>query len=587
MVKSSFFISIIFLSWLFEPVCHAQSYKQVEFEASDGLQITADLYHMNKEFPTIIMFHQSASSRGEYRDIAEKIRLEGFNCLAVDLRWGKNDFWNKIPNLTAHRNGTYPIIENYENTTEYQMEKVWPVIFEAYKDMEASISYLKTENYKEDYLLMGSSFSAMMIFKLCKEYNEISGVMAFSPAEYYPGNGQLLESWLPDVDVPLFLCAGNDDEERAAVDAVAAKAGSGTIKRNYSEGRHGASVLINQKSDWEPLLAFLDDFKPEEKFQIGYKTMLINRPDSDYLKKQSSDNELNSKPIQISMWYPCTNVQNPEYLTYEDYIKNFAPNLSDEENINRFSQVLTSFSGIDSLDRNSYQIFLQKSANSTFGKEMIDYEFPAVVICGAHPLYHLELAELIASSGFLVIALPRLGLVQNERLPYDVNGATEYTKDLDFVLSDMKSRKLLSDSAVSFIAWGYEGVPAYEYAKKRGGIRIFISLDASLGYAYGGDLVIDTNAFYNPSASFPLIHHSGSIMDFGKSFAMLDKLKNNGNEVVIEIIKDLPHANFTSLRSATFAILNKSEIVPEYQTIMKQIVNSLKGQWNGERKRLN
>lgn len=75
----------------------------INFEAKDGLIVTADLFapHPN-ETPFIILFHQAQWSRGEYIEIAPKLNKMGFNCMAVDLRSGGNV--NDITNETNQRN---------------------------------------------------------------------------------------------------------------------------------------------------------------------------------------------------------------------------------------------------------------------------------------------------------------------------------------------------------------------------------------------------------------------------------------------------------------------------------------------------
>jgi hypothetical protein len=65
------------------------SQKKITFKASDGLQITADLYILNpSENSFIILFHQARWSRGEYLEIAPKLNKLGFNCMAVDQQSG-------------------------------------------------------------------------------------------------------------------------------------------------------------------------------------------------------------------------------------------------------------------------------------------------------------------------------------------------------------------------------------------------------------------------------------------------------------------------------------------------------------------
>ena len=77
----------------------ALAYETISFKSKDGVEIAADLYMTHPDtVPFIVLFHQAGSSRGEYLDIAPQLNQLGFNCLAVDLRSGKES--NGIVNLT-------------------------------------------------------------------------------------------------------------------------------------------------------------------------------------------------------------------------------------------------------------------------------------------------------------------------------------------------------------------------------------------------------------------------------------------------------------------------------------------------------
>ncbi len=71
----------------------------INFKASDGVNVTADLYMPHEtSAPFIILYHQAGYSRGEYLSIAPQLNAMGFNCMAVDQRSG--DKVNGIINET-------------------------------------------------------------------------------------------------------------------------------------------------------------------------------------------------------------------------------------------------------------------------------------------------------------------------------------------------------------------------------------------------------------------------------------------------------------------------------------------------------
>lgn len=82
-----------------------QEAKTITFPSKDGLTLTADLYIMHdKSAPFIVLFHQARWSRGEYEEIAPRLNMMGFNCMAVDLRSGGQVNGVKISPFYSHRN---------------------------------------------------------------------------------------------------------------------------------------------------------------------------------------------------------------------------------------------------------------------------------------------------------------------------------------------------------------------------------------------------------------------------------------------------------------------------------------------------
>ena len=84
----AFFI-ILFLSMQSVALLGAPK-KKITFPSLDGLQISADLYYSkssSKGF--ILLFHQAASSRGEYAEIAPILQKNAYNSMAIDQRSGQ------------------------------------------------------------------------------------------------------------------------------------------------------------------------------------------------------------------------------------------------------------------------------------------------------------------------------------------------------------------------------------------------------------------------------------------------------------------------------------------------------------------
>jgi len=67
---------------------------EITLTSSDSITIYGDLYTINKEISTILLFHQGgANARGEFAPIIPKLLNEGFNILAIDLRVGGTSYY--------------------------------------------------------------------------------------------------------------------------------------------------------------------------------------------------------------------------------------------------------------------------------------------------------------------------------------------------------------------------------------------------------------------------------------------------------------------------------------------------------------
>lgn len=536
----------------------AQSFHQVSFPSTDDFDITADLYHLDKSAPTLILFHQSVSSRGEYRTIAPRFNEMKFNCLAVDLRWGKQDFWNKVPNESAKRNGTFEVVDSYEETTEYQVTKVWPIIWKAYEDMKASIAYLKKSGYNEEIVVMGSSFSAMMIFKLVSDGLPIDGIVAFSPGEYHPEKDRLLASWTSDIALPVYISGGVGEKEM--VEQVRSSFPSDAdVRLHYSKGRHGASVLINQENDWPPLNQFLSRFHQEKK-AIGFSVLKTNR-------KSEVWDESRMKPINAWYWYPLSDGEAPTKMSRMEYVTKINPDKTEEENLETYKRIVNSLTA-DTLTDNSITSYLRGNAAAALDVHFSDKNFPLIVLSGAHPIYFVTLAEQLGLAGFNVVCVPRAGMKKGERLPFSREGVEEYREDMNTVLDYLDQEGLTDMNNLSFISWSFEGVPSLEVALERK-TDIFISLDSSIGYAYGMSLLPAKSIKELP---FKLLHYTGSGMDYGKD---LNLLESNSD---IRIIKkfDLVHSDFTSLKSIIIPKLGGEASPDLYGELVEDLLSFLK-----------
>lgn len=242
-------------------------FETVTYKSEDSLLITADFYSTgNKNNPTIILLHRSASSRGQYRRIAPRLVKEGYNCLAVDTRWGgsKNPL-RVVDNRTGERNGTYAVIDSYpqyRNKRKEWHEKTWPIIDDSYMDMKASLNWVKN-NYNGKVFVLGSSITSIFTLKLASEMgNKISGAIAYSPGEYNDSDTTMVTRWASKIEQPvLIVSAATDAEEQMTTPIYKAIPSKDKSYFKAEKGNHGSIILLDDEKNWKPLLEFLKKYK--------------------------------------------------------------------------------------------------------------------------------------------------------------------------------------------------------------------------------------------------------------------------------------------------------------------------------------
>jgi dienelactone hydrolase len=223
-----------------------EAQQKITFPSSDGIIITADQYGQDAGKPYIILFHQANFSRGEYKETAPKLQKLGYNCLAVDLRSGKEV--NYIQNETAAK------AREKNLPTEY---------IDAEKDMIAALEYVKKIT-KEKIILFGSSYSASLALRIGKNEPTVSAIIAFSPGEYF-GNIKL-KSDIAKINKPVFI--GSTKSEKPYIQEMISGINEGMITwfvPSKAAGIHGSRALWNttpeSKDCWMQLMLFFKNLK--------------------------------------------------------------------------------------------------------------------------------------------------------------------------------------------------------------------------------------------------------------------------------------------------------------------------------------
>jgi len=222
-MKKYFFLLCFFVALVVPNIATAQNQKKITFLSTDNAIVTADLYLVNDSLPYMILCHQAGSSRGEYKETARKFCRLGYNCIAVDLRSGKES--NGEINETAN------LAEAKRLPTDFMSSE---------KDILGAINYAYNQNGKR-VVLVGSSFSASLALMIAVSNDKVKAVLAFSPGEYIKNVN--VAAAVKKLDKPVFIASTRDEAPKVSTLAKDIISKHKIVFTPATEGEHGSKAL--------------------------------------------------------------------------------------------------------------------------------------------------------------------------------------------------------------------------------------------------------------------------------------------------------------------------------------------------------
>ncbi|WP_420399780.1 hypothetical protein [Flagellimonas sp.] len=238
-----------------EPISEPELSKEISFYTPDSIQIFGDLYELDKQGKTILLFHQGGSNaRGEYAPIIPKLIEKGYNILAIDQRVG-GQFYGSY-NRTLANIPTNGFGDGYGYC-------------DAYNNLESALDFVITSGFTGDKIVWGSSYSASLGIQLANSrQQDISAVLAFSPASGNSVKDCLPNEYFETIKIPLLLLRPPHEMERETSklqSELANTHGHQTFVPQH--GVHGSSMLVasrvgsNVDETWKVVLSFLDTYQ--------------------------------------------------------------------------------------------------------------------------------------------------------------------------------------------------------------------------------------------------------------------------------------------------------------------------------------
>jgi len=219
-----------------------QEMTTITFPSIDGLDITADLFHVSDNAQVFVLCHQARYNRTEHTETAKALMARGYNCLATDQRSG--GVLNDQENETANRAKAKGLPTTY---------------LDAEQDIIAAVNFM-AKKYKRPVILVGSSYSASLSLKVAKENPNVKAVLSFSPGEYF-GDKLALGKTIAGLNKPTFITSSKSEAKGAKPLADVVDSDVITHFVPASDGAHGSRVLWSEQpfseEYWTAVNAFL------------------------------------------------------------------------------------------------------------------------------------------------------------------------------------------------------------------------------------------------------------------------------------------------------------------------------------------
>ena len=254
----AFFACTILLAWILSSFFVVRV-KTITLTAADSLEITADEYITDPDFPYILLFHEQGSSRGEYHTIARRLCKLDYNCLAVDLRNGGNN--SHVSNETARRCRESRCPAGVE---ELGMDVAAAILevglggrLDATNVVSPLVSVITSISYDH------TQFLGDTLLKIAAENEHVRAAVALSPGEYFMP-ALKIQDRIEGLEKPVFVTASK--AEIPYISELASGVGEDYLtlfEPKRGEGKRGTESFSEKNENnteyWVALILFFRD----------------------------------------------------------------------------------------------------------------------------------------------------------------------------------------------------------------------------------------------------------------------------------------------------------------------------------------
>lgn len=300
------------------------------------------------------------------------------------------------------------------------------------------------------------------------------------------------------------------------------------------------SSLFPQDKIWDKL--------DEGNYDVGFKVLSL------YDSTRTINNQKNSRPIQLSIWYPALVFQNPKPMIYKDYFllsaAEFDYKISDalkDRSITEYKSLLLQ----NGVNGDSFDSWFNSQMIANKNAIPIDNKFPLVVVAQGnyHSAHHQAfLCEYIASNGYVVITTPSQTRISGQMTDNSqaVESADDQVKDMEFAIRSLRKFDNIDFNNIALLGHSFGGRSILLLQMKNENVKCLVSLDGGLGLNTAIDDIKKSPEFNSEKMNVPLLHIYEDNEEFIKpDFTLIDNFKHS--EIFLIKINDMHHFYFSSL----------------------------------------
>ncbi len=293
-----------------------------------------------------------------------------------------------------------------------------------------------------------------------------------------------------------------------------------------------------------------------------------------------------ARPIQTLIWYPAAKSGTP--LRYNDYLRLSAT----EEVFGRSdAEIAAATSGLlrtvgSALPPARLQAETGRTMWATLDAAPAPGKFPVVIYApsfGAPAYENADLAEYLASHGYVVIASPSIG-ARGRGMTADVEGISAQVGDIGFLIAFARSLPQADLDQVAVVGFSWGGISNVFAAARDNRIDALVSLDGSVRYYPG---LVESAKYVTPArittpflfvAAKPDAIEDMQLPGLDSSTSFLNKLKYADFHRVT--MNQMVHGNFASRQvaftpDAGFAAFTRAEVEQSYGWTARYVLRFL------------